>query len=291
MKINYSVILIFITLLLICFRVPQSDIIDYLVFANIKYEISLTEFLLFFNKDFLFFTTLYIIPLSGFLLLFSIEFFAKYQIFKIISRKINFKWGLAWFFFPLTLDTSFHLLKQNLSTAFLFMAFYNLKRNKRILFSLFSFFSHLGSTLYFPSLLLQKYFYLGISLLAILMFYFVQSASIDVSYISILVLVLAIILLYYNKNTRKISINSIIIVLIFFSFNNSINAIRYLYFLIPFVFITIGNKYKKYSNLALIISFLSLILHFFFVTDWNYDLINNIFNFSRKTYSLDVIYE
>ena len=71
MKINYSVILIFITLLLICFRVPQSDIIDYLVFSNIKYEISLSEFLIFFNKDFLFFTTLYIIPLSGFLLLFS----------------------------------------------------------------------------------------------------------------------------------------------------------------------------------------------------------------------------
>ena len=289
---RWSVCTIAFVLLLIGFRQPMSDVIDYLVFSYVKYDLTITEFLLFFNKDFIFFSLIFLIPVKGFFLLYLLELISKIIIFNAIKKESSYQWGLIWFFFPLTIETSFHLIKQNLATAFFVLAYTHLNKRKKVIFALISSVTHLGSALLFLSL--YKGSVLVRTILLILLIpvslYFFKSSSIEISYISLSVLLLAILIIfkYYDK---YLALNLLFVASLFMLKGNNINAVRYIYFVLPFCFIAIGKKIPNYSNRVLTFSVILCIFHVVVISSWNYDLTENLYSFYRAENSLNVIYE
>lgn len=281
---------IFSILLLQGFRIPESDVIDYLVFSNLVNTLSFQEIAILINKDFVFWSILKILPLTGFSDLLLIELTAKILIFERLRKNTNRNIAFLWILFPITISTSFHLIKQNLACAFLFLAFTSKRLNKIKWLTATSI--HLSSGLFAPIFVKSKIlFYLGSSLVGFLIFkYIFEAPEYGTSVLSWGILTYTILALYQSKNFRKVSIYFLFVIGVFSLKGNYIGAIRIFYYLVPFIFfIQKDNKFFRGSNFLSILIFLIIIN--IFASPWEYSLTENLFTFKRATYSLDVSYE
>ena len=293
MKLRSSQELLMIVLLMLAqgLRVPHSDIIDYLVFTHLADELTLKEILFLVNKDFFLWFVFKCLPFNGFWDIFVVESISKIVIYFTLKKLCSQRVALLWLLFPLTLSTSFHLVKQNIAIAFFLVMI--TRNSKKFLFWMLASLFHLSGLLLVPLVGLSraKFVILSVIIGYGIVRYLPGATQFTTSWASWVVITLSMSFICASRNYREAGILFIVIISLFVYKQNNIGAVRFFYYLIPVLFLVLQPYVNRLGKNLYAVLMLMFIMFNLIASPWSYSFDDNIFGFARTKYNISVIYE